>query len=161
MTEAGFNIVRKRFVMDWTPGVEHREQYAYGRDDHRDRPEAISAELLETVKELQSSPNAITLDRALRWYSAGTRSALMEDQFQYLWFVLELIAEITNDRKVIADKCQRCRADLMCPTCEDVLTHRPFPKQQIETLLTRLKVAPLMQKDLFDIRNGLMHGRSR
>jgi hypothetical protein len=161
VTGSGFRIARKRFLMDWTPGVEHREQYAYGRDDHRERPEAITPELLESVRELQTSPNSIALDRALRWYSAGVGSTLMEDQLQYFWFVLELIAETTNDKIAVSDKCQKCRSDLVCPSCEEVSTHRPFPRQQIETLLTRLKVAPQMQKDLFGIRNGLMHGRSR
>jgi len=33
VTCSGFRISRKRFVMDWTPGVEVREQYAYGYDD--------------------------------------------------------------------------------------------------------------------------------
>jgi hypothetical protein len=158
---SGFKIVRKRFLMDWTPGIEHREQFAYGRDDHRDLPEAITPELLQSVRELQISPNSIALDRALRWYSAGVSSTLMEDQFQYFWFVLELIAETTNDKSAVADKCQRCRSDLVCPSCEEVSTHRPFPRQLIEALLTRLKIAPQMQKDLFGIRNGLMHGRSR
>jgi hypothetical protein len=38
---------------------------------------------------------------------------------------------------------------------------KPFPKQRIEALLTRLNIAPVMQQDLFAIRNGLMHGTSR
>lgn len=161
VTGAGFKLVRNRFLMDWTPGVEHREQFAYGRDNHRDRPEAITAELLESVKELQTTPNAVVVDRALRWYSAGVGSALMEDQFQYFWFVLELIAGTTTDKHVVADKCQKCRSDLICPTCDEVSTHRPFQKQRIEALLTRLKVGSQIQSDLFDIRNGLMHGRAR
>ncbi|MET4478005.1 methylamine utilization protein MauJ [Bradyrhizobium sp. F1.13.3] len=148
-------------LMDWTPGVEHREQFAYERDDYRDRPEAITAEIFESVKELQTSPNSVAVDRALRWYSAGVSSTIMEDQFQYFWFVLELIAETTTDKLVVGDKCQKCRSDLFCPTCNEVSTHRPFQKQRIEALLTRLKVGSQIQSDLFDIRNGLMHGRAR
>ena len=36
-TGSGFRISRKRFVMDWSPGVEVREQFAYGYDDQTER----------------------------------------------------------------------------------------------------------------------------
>ncbi|MCK1407878.1 methylamine utilization protein MauJ [Bradyrhizobium sp. 76] len=146
---------------DVTPSRASQRYPSLDHEGYRDQPEAITAELLESVKELQRSPSSVAVDRALRWYSAGVGSALMEDQFQYFWFVLELIAETTTDKRVVADKCQKCRSDLICPSCDEVSTHRPFQKQRIEALLTRLKISSQIQGDLFDIRNGLMHGRAR
>ena len=97
----------------------------------------------------------------LRWFAAGVRAKLAEDQFQYFWFVLELIAELTKDTARVTDKCSRCRADLFCRTCNAVSDHRPFQKQAIEALLDQLNVSPERQRDLFGIRNGIMHGRTR
>lgn len=61
----------------------------------------------------------------------------------------------------MTDKCQRCRGDLFCPACNAISEHRPFPKQAIEALFTKLNVSKEKQRDLFKIRNGIVHGRTR
>jgi hypothetical protein len=160
-TGSGFQISRKRFIMDWSPGVTIREQYAYGYDSEVERWSDLKEEYFSTVQELERTPNANKLRTALRWYSAAIRASVPEDQFQYFWFVLEFLAEFTKDRDLVADKCQVCRGDLYCPRCEAVSQHRPFPKQAIEGLLSRINVAPERQRDLFRIRNGIMHGDTR
>jgi hypothetical protein len=160
-TGSGFQISRKRFVMDWSPGVEIREQFAYGHDDQTDRWPDLKEKYFLTVQEIDQTPHVNKLRTALRWYAAATRSMVPEDQFQYFWFVLELLAEFTKGRELVADKCQVCHGDLYCPKCAAVSQHRPFPKQAIEDLLKRINVAPERQRDLFRIRNGIMHGDTR
>ncbi|MBR1269688.1 hypothetical protein JQ629_19440 [Bradyrhizobium sp. AUGA SZCCT0222] len=160
-TAFGFRISRKRFIMDWSPGVVVREQYAYGHDDEVERWPDLKEEYFSTVQEIERSPHVNSLRTALRWYASATHAAVPEDQFQYFWFVLELLAEITKEKQLVADKCQACHSDLYCPKCESVSQHRPFAKQAIEALLTRLNVAPERQRDLFRIRNGIMHGDTR
>src|ERR1700729_1859409 len=49
VTCSGFKVARTRFVMDWTPGVQVREQYAFGRaDDREDRWPDLTAEYFPT-----------------------------------------------------------------------------------------------------------------
>jgi hypothetical protein len=156
-----FRISRRRFLMDWTPDIEIREQYAYGQDKFDDRWPDLLSEHLVTLAELEALGSIQQLRTPLRWFAAGIRAQVAEDQFQYFWFVLELIAEITKERDRVTDKCQRCHGNLFCPSCNSVSEHRPFPKQAIEALLTRLDVSKDWQRDLFRIRNGIMHGRTR
>jgi hypothetical protein len=160
-TGSGFRISRTRFIMDWTPGVAIREQYAYGHDDEIERWPDLDEKYFSTIREIERTPHAHKLRTALRWYSAATRGAVPEDQFQYFWFVLELLAEFTKGKELVADKCQVCHGDLYCPNCAAVSQHRPFQKQAIEALLSRVNVAPERQSDLFKIRNGIMHGDTR
>jgi hypothetical protein len=163
VTSNTFKISRQRFLMDWTPGIEIRDQYAYGHDSAPERWPELAAEYLETVNVIEGleGQQLTKLRTPLRWFAAGIRAGIPEDQFQYFWFVLELIAELGNDRRKVTDKCQRCRGDLFCPTCNAISEHRPFPKQAIEGLFTQLDVSADMQRDLFKIRNGIMHGRTR
>lgn len=156
-----FKISRPRFLMDWTPGVTVREQYAYGQDNLRDRWPNFVPEYLRTLANLESLNGIQELKTPLRWYAAGTRATVAEDQFQYFWLVLELIAETTKTSARVTDKCQHCHGDLFCPSCNAISQHRPFPKQAVEALFTKLNVSRERQRDLFNIRNGIVHGRTR
>jgi Methylamine utilization protein MauJ len=160
-TSCSFRVSRPHFLMDWTPGLEIREQYAYGRDDLEDRFPHFVSEHLKTLSELETFKGIQELRAPLRWYGAGIRARIAEDQFQYFWLVLEQIAEITKPSAQVTDKCQRCRTDLFCPSCNAVSAHRPFPKQAVEALLSKLNVSTERQRDLFDVRNGIVHGRAR
>jgi hypothetical protein len=161
-TGFGFRIHRRRFVMDWTPGLEVREALAYGHaSDTDDSWPELEGVYLDTAREIAESENLKQFRPAMHWYSAGLRSMIAEDQFQYFWFVLELIAEITKSKELVADKCQRCGSDLFCNSCNSVSQHRPFVKQGIETVMDRLNISKERQRNLFAIRNGLMHGDTR
>lgn len=161
-TSCPFRFSRPRFLMDWTPGLEIRDTYAYGgQDGFIERWPELTAENLTTLAELEGSSEIAHLRTPLRWFAAGVRAKFPEDQFQYFWFVLELIAEMAKDSVRVTDKCQRCRTDLFCPTCNAVSEHRPFQKQAIEASFSRLNVSSEMQRDLFEIRNAIMHGRTR
>jgi hypothetical protein len=160
-TSNTFRISRLRFLMDWTPGIEIREQYAYAQDKFDDRWPDFYSEHLGTLAELEALGSIKPLRTPLRWFANGVRARVAEDQFQYFWFVLELIAEITKETARVTDKCRRCHSDLFCPSCNSVSEHRPFAKQAIEALFVRLKISAERQRDLFHIRNGIMHGRTR
>ncbi|MCA1474776.1 methylamine utilization protein MauJ [Bradyrhizobium sp. NBAIM08] len=161
-TSCSFRASRLRFLMDWTPGLEVRQAYVYGgQDGGTERWTDLALDNLTTAAQLESCHGIARLRTPMRWFSAGVRAKFPEDQFQYFWFVLELIAELTKSTARVTDKCPHCRSDLFCPTCNCVPEHRPFQKQAIQALLDRLNVSPDMQRDLFSIRNGIMHGRTR
>jgi len=161
VTNSTFRISRQRFLMDWTPGTEIREQYAYAHGKFEDRWPELASDFLSTVAEIENLESLKRLRAPLRWFAAGIRAQVAEDQFQHFWFVLELIAEIAKSKTLVTDKCQQCHGDLFCPRCNALSTHRPFPKQAIEGLLAHLNVSVEVQRDLFKIRNGIMHGRTR
>lgn len=93
-TSSPFKVSRPRFLMDWTPGLTIRQQYAYGHDNLADRWPDLASEHLQTVADLESLNSIRELKTPLRWYGAGTRASIAEDQFQYFWLALELIAEL-------------------------------------------------------------------
>jgi hypothetical protein len=70
-TGSGFLISRKRFIMDWSPGLAVREQYAYGHDEEIERWPDLKEEYFSTIQEIERTPNANRLRTALRWYSAA------------------------------------------------------------------------------------------
>jgi hypothetical protein len=157
-----FRALRRTVLIDWSPGLETRDALVYSPPHtETETLEALKPELLNTVRLLHSWGAKPYLDRALRWYSSGVRSDIMEDQFQYFWYVIELIANAAEDRQFVTDKCQKCRGDLICSACGNRSTHRPFPRQVIEALLARLSVPEQISTDLFFTRNTLLHGDDR
>lgn len=161
VTSVGFKITRRVHLIDWTPGTSDRQMYVYSRDDGQPPIPALSCNLLKTVELLHTWGTDNTLDTCLRWYSAGVRSVVMEDQFQFFWFVVELIAIATKSNERVSDKCQKCGGDLHCHSCDEISKHRPFQKQSIQALFEKLKIAEPLASDLFYVRNSLMHGETK
>jgi hypothetical protein len=129
-TSSVFRISRRRFLMDWTPGIDIREQYAYGQDKFDDRWPDLLSEYLVTLAELEALGSIQQLRTPLRWFAAGIRAQIAEDQFQYFWFVLELIAEITKERDRVTDKCQRCHGVYSAQRAIPFLSIAPFLSKQ-------------------------------
>jgi hypothetical protein len=161
ITSSKFRISRQRFLMDWSPGLKMRDQYAYGCDKKDDRWPDLAEEYLKTVAAIETLDGAKRLRAPLHWFAAGIRATAAEDQFQYFWFVLEIIAEITKETGLVADKCQKCKSDLFCQACNSISMHKPFQRQAIDNLLDRLNVPADVRREMFIIRNGIMHGRDR
>jgi hypothetical protein len=161
-TNTGYRLVRPVCLVDWTPGVLEREMYMYAKDTTRDVPDVLSSNILASVNTLKTFRATDSVRSALHWYAAAVRSrAGMEAQFHMFWLALELIAQSTKPLDKVSDKCQRCRSELYCPKCEQISQHRPFPRQAIETLLSKIGLSEILVEDLFHTRNGLMHGGSK
>ncbi len=161
ITSTGFKITRKICLVDWTPGIFQREALQYSSHLVEGPIEALSSQLLDTAKMLHQWGVSPALETALRWYSAGVNAKTMEDQFQLFWFVIELIAVSTKEPELVADKCQKCRGELYCATCNEISKHRPFEKQAIEMLLNKTGLPEPLIDDLFYVRNNLLHGEPR
>ncbi len=161
VTSMGYKISRRICLIDWTPGISQRELFQYSDKLEQPIERLLASDLLETTNLLHTWEASEVLEMGLRWYAAGVRSKIMEDQFQFFWFVIELIADSTSDVKKVTDKCQKCRGDLHCKSCNELSTHKPFSKQLIEHLLSRTGLSEDKIKDLFLVRNKLLHGTSR
>lgn len=163
VTNSKFRIHQRNRLIDWSPGLTEREQFQYKRAPPDQPFPYLSETYLETVSVLQSWEAPATIRRALRWFAAGVAAETMEDQFQYFWFVVELLAVDMRDPGKVPDRCPVCRTDLYCSKCEQTPTHRPYPKQSIRELFRRnVSNEPdkLFEK-MDEVRNMLMHGAER
>jgi len=148
-------------VVDWSPGLSQRNCIQFKGFVGADLPiPALDQRLLETVRALHKTEIRPRLCRALKWFSQGVGSIYLDDQFQYFWFVLELVAELIKDPERVPDLCPKCRAALFCPSCQTTPTHRPFPKQAINQLIDRLVLDKPDEAfgRFLDVRNKLLHG---
>jgi hypothetical protein len=161
ITSTSYRISRPLHLTDWTPGQHERQQYVYTRHTEHEVFNELSTELFDTAHLLQTWGVTPVLERSLRWYSAAVRARVMDDQFQFFWFVIELISEATKTTARVPDRCPKCGGELYCNSCQNISTHRPFPTQAIRSLLETLNIPSEIIDDLFTIRNGLMHGETR
>lgn len=148
-------------VADWSPGLKERDCVQYQRFPAHDQPvPGLDQPLLETVAALHSAPVNPKMRRALKWFAHGVSEIYLDDQFQYFWFALEIVAEVTKNPARVPNLCQHCKTPLFCPTCKDTPTHRPFPKQAIQQLISKIvRNEPERAFDIFlKVRNGLLHG---
>jgi len=160
VTSTGFRVRRKNWLVDWSPGLMMRDAYIYAKAPSPNPMPALGAGQIEAAQTIESWGMASAAEQAMRWYAIGVRSTVPEDQFQYFWFVVELLAASQPRSKKVADKCPTCQGDLFCPSCNTVSTHRPYQKQRMEGLLRRHEDAEWVSR-FFLTRNALMHGGTR
>ncbi len=161
VTQLSFKIHELKKVVDWTLGKTGRNCLQYLRQPGYGLPlPAIQPHILESLRVLQNCETDATIDRAIRWFSSGVSARFSDDQFQFFWLVVELIASVRKDPGRVHDACPICRAPLYCETCDSHPTHRPYPRQAIEQLFVRF--IPEGGGELFEkmskIRHAIMHG---
>ena len=148
-------------IADWGLGVEDRKCYIFNKFPGDDRPyPLISNELIDSLEFLLKANISPLFRRALKWFSNGVSAQYNDDQFQYFWFVLELLSQTYKKTEKVNDACPKCGEALYCEACDNHPKHKPYPKQAIKHLLS------LMVNDkpddafkiLNQIRNSLMHG---
>lgn len=161
VTNHTFRIHAPIRVLDWTPGLTMRDFIQMKAFPGDDIPlPGLKQELLDTVHELCSRDIQPRLRRAFKWFAQGVRSTLLDDQFQYFWFAIELVAEIVKSPDPVPDVCQKCHNPLYCRQCEEISMHRPFNRQAIAQLISKVvKNDPDRATRLFlKVRNMLLHG---
>ena len=160
-TGAGFARHRIRQIVDCTPDGGMRDIRFWGDAIEHENPQPFlderNAKAVERLSEFDVPP---AIRRAMRWYRLGVNARAPDDQFQYFWFALEIIAEFAKDAEKVSDKCPKCQSPLYCETCDTHPVHRPYPKQAIRALLNTVdkECDDAMFERLDKTRNGLMHG---
>lgn len=161
VTNLKFEIHKLLRIIDWTPGKKERQSLVYQTFPGHDLPvPALSVGHAQSVELLEKAEIPDQLRRALRWFARGIRSRYPDDQFQYFWFVLELLAQLGKPTEKVNDLCSKCKSPLYCEKCADHPTHRPYPKQAILSLFKRIISD---EPDAFfekanKFRNCMMHG---
>ena len=152
---------RTKQIVDFTPLSGMRECLVWadsaGHEDPQPFLEENTIASMERLLECDVPP-AVRL--AMRWYRIGVYESTPEDQFQYFWFALEILAENLKSSEKVADKCPQCKSPLYCESCETHPTHRPYAKQAIRALIHAVdKTCNDETIEALDkARNALMHG---
>ena len=140
-----------RDVLFWGDAIVYEDPHPFLRED--------SATAIERLSEFEVPP---AIRRAMRWYRLGIRDTVPDDQFQYFWFAIEIIAEFQKSTDKVNDKCPTCKSPLYCEVCKTHPTHKPYAKQAIATLLKTVDndYDDQVFERLDRTRNGLMHGKT-
>ncbi|MGV1769308.1 methylamine utilization protein MauJ [Agrobacterium vitis] len=160
-TGFGFRRHRIRQIVDAQPLVEGavRDVHMWGDTIAYEDPQPFlddkQAKSIERLLEFEIPP---AINRALRWYRLGIDASVLDDQFTYFWFALEIVAEFQKPAAKVNDKCPRCRSALYCEQCETHPQHRPYAKQAIRALLIDAGCDDETVDLLDRTRNSLMHG---
>lgn len=161
ITGSSFTRHRTRLVVDATSTTGMRDCLMWSDEvTHEDPQPILEPRLMRSVERLLQFDAPSAIRRALRWYRFGINSTQPEDQFQYFWFALEIIAEHQKSSEKVPDRCPDCHNPLYCETCKKHPTHRMYAKQAIRALIEAAdkdcKVDTIEMLD--ETRNRLMHG---
>lgn len=160
-TGAGVRRHRTKQIIDSTPALEMRECLIWADSlKYKDPQPFLDEGIAGSIEQLLRFDPPPAVRRALRWYRFGVYDSTPEDQFQYFWFALEILAEHQKTPEKVADKCPQCKSPLYCETCKAHPTHRPYPKQAIRNLIQAVdKTCNEETIEFLDkARNALMHG---
>ena len=161
VTNAAFYYHRLIKLVEWEDGQQERQSLIFTELDPCHNPQPVLDEaFIFSTQVLLGVQTAPAIQRALRWFRLGVVAKDLEEQFQYFWLALEIVAEHGKDVGKVFDQCPKCRNRLYCEACDEHPTHRPYPKHAI-----RQVVSAVLQNQsdevfscLYRARNTLMHG---
>jgi hypothetical protein len=150
-----------KHLIDWTPGLVERDAMIYTETPEWDLAEpALDNGFIDTAERLLAMDSGGEHQAALRWYRIGIQEKVLEQQFSYFWFALEVVAEAIKGIERVPSKCPRCQSPLYCEQCRTHPTHRRYPGEAIHEVVCR--VHPQGSDEVFQIlqriRHALMHG---
>ena len=152
------SVVLKR-IIDWTPGTIDRRALIYKETPEWDIAEpALDPDFMHTAERLLAMSSGA--QAAMRWYRRAIGANVIDDQFSYFWFALEIVAETLKGAERVPSKCPHCQSALFCEKCNTHPTHRRYPGEAIQQTIQR--VHPQTSDEIFStlqtIRHSLMHG---
>jgi hypothetical protein len=160
-TSAGVRRHRIRQIVDCTPASGMRECLVWADSvGHEDPTPFLDENIMASIERLLQFDPPPAVRRALRWYRIGIDESVPEDQFQYFWFALEILAEHQKAPEKVTDRCPRCKSPLYCENCKKHPTHRPYARQAIRALVQAVEETHDEEtlEALEKARNALMHG---
>jgi hypothetical protein len=159
-TSAGVRRHRIKQIVDCTPSSGMRDCLIWADSvGHEDPNPFLDEAMVGSIERLLQFDPPPAVRRALRWYRIGLNATVPEDQFQYFWFAVEILAEFQKTPEKMTDKCPQCKSPLYCETCKTHPTHRPYAKQAIRALIQEVAACDEETFDALDnCRNRLMHG---
>ncbi len=160
-TNRKFFVILLRRIIDWTPGIADRQAIIFIEAPEWDVAEPqLTQEFVDTAQRLLAMSSGSEQHEAMRWYRRGIQAELLEEQFSYFWFALEIIAERLKGSEKVASKCPHCNGALFCEACGKHPVHTRYAGEAIKQLIER--VHPENSGEVFGtlqkIRHTLAHG---
>jgi Methylamine utilization protein MauJ len=147
---------------DWTTG--NPEHYSETYDTYPDQSfpvRVLDSGIMAGVSALLERDRDDPIRRALRWYSLGVNASTPDEQFEWFWLAIEVLADRTKDVTRVPDLCPICKDPLFCHKCNETPTHRPYSSQAIRELIqTHAEEDPVRLSEVSsEFRHALTHGR--
>lgn len=161
VTSRKFTLVSLQRIVDWTPGINERRAQVYHEAPEWDMAEPkLDRELMDSAERVLAMSAGAEQQTALRWYRLGIQESILDQQFSYFWFALEIAAQYLKSTEKVPSKCPRCKEPLYCRKCGEHPTHRRYPGEAIQQTIHQ--VHPDHADEIFEtlqiIRHTLMHG---
>ncbi|GEM_PF-3376610 len=155
------SVKELRLIIDWAPGIQMRDARGYAEVPFWQRAEpSFEHKYASSAEHLLSVFTDGRTQTAAHWYRRGISAEGPEEQFRYLWFVIEIASEYTKDQVKVPSTCPKCQEALFCRSCKIEPHHRKYPGQAIQALFEH--IAPDSGGEYFrvlqKIRHTLMHG---
>lgn len=160
-TNRKFVLRRLKRVIDWTPGIVERDAIVYAEAPVNGDPEPLLDEAFAlTAERFLSMQSGDEQKAAMRWYKLGIQAEVLEEQFQYFWFALEIAAQSLKGTDKVHSLCPHCHSSLFCESCQKHPVHKRYPGEAIKQMIER--VHPKDSDEVFEalqlVRHSLMHG---
>jgi len=121
---------------------------------------ALDEGYLDTAERILAMQAGPAHQAAMRWHRIAVQEGVLEQQFSYFWFALEIVAEVEKGPERVPSLCPRCRTALYCEQCQTHPVHRRYPGEAIQELVRRVQLD--RPNEVFEtlqrIRHTLMHG---
>lgn len=151
-TNRKFTVKKLKRLIDWTPGLEERDAIIYHDTPEWDEAEpALDANFMDTAERSLAMNSGEDQTTAMRWYRLGIQAEVLEEQFSYFWFALEIAAETMKGKDKIPSKCPKCQGKLFCESCKDYPLHRRYAGEAIQQVVET--VHPEDAEPIFKMRN--------
>jgi hypothetical protein len=161
VTNRKFSVVLLKRIIDWTPGIVDRKAIIFVEVPEWDVAEPqLDQNFIDTARRLLAMSSGSEQHEAMRWYRRAIQATVLEEQFSYFWFALEITAERLKGSEKVPSKCPHCQSALYCEACDKHPVHARYAGDAIKQLIERVhpEDSDEVFKTLQKIRHTLAHG---
>lgn len=162
-TSGSVGMIKINRIIDWTtPGMAERDALFFVHSKATDAPfDLLNQDIADSIGSLLPHCDNAHVKRAMRWFRSALDQEINDDVFHCFWRAIEVLAPLFRENEQISDKCTRCHSPLYCEKCQTHPTHKPYPKQVIEEMISHeSRDDGTTFKKLYEVRNGLAHGEA-
>jgi Methylamine utilization protein MauJ len=160
-TNRKFVVVLLKRIIDWTPGIVDRSAIIFVETPEWDTAESgLDQRFIDSAQRLLAMSSGSEQHEAMRWYRKAIQAPILEEQFSYFWFALEIVAERLKGTEKVPSKCPHCQSALYCEACDKHPVHARYAGDAIKQLVERVhpQDSDEVFKALQKIRHTLAHG---
>lgn len=162
VTGCSVEVSKIRRIIEWRNENAERQALIFTHDAATDAPfDVLDARLAQSIGFVLAGEKEAVLSRAMRWFRQALAQKNNSDRFQCFWLCVEVLVPLFKTQERVHDSCAKCKGPLFCEKCGEHPTHRPYPKQTIERLISECANGDSsVFERLNKVRNGIAHGEA-